>query len=365
MPTSDARIRANQANAQRSTGPRTPEGKGRSRANAHKHGLAGDGLVMAEDAAAEVARRHQALLAEMAPQSEAGAILVLQMAALSVRMEAATRAESAAIARKVRHAADDFDEQRLEQAEALLASIAENPRKNLRLLRKSDEGIGLLIEAWADLKADLTRPVKPTWGASHLAKMAHLMGMKEGAAQSRRVGLLTEAALGDFAGLAAHEGGGLDDQGRRAWARQQLLGLMESAVAELVEHAETIDLELVALDRAEAGDRALFDPSKEAALARRYESEARRGFFAAMKEFRRVEQEAAELAASAPPPSASRPSPALGSSREVTFGPAMGPIDRAHQVPWPSSTESSGRPEIVRTPDGSPLMVGKPGQASR
>src|SRR5947199_141090 len=57
MPASEARILANQANAKLSTGPRTAEGKERSRANALKHGLTGAGVVLPEADAAEVERR--------------------------------------------------------------------------------------------------------------------------------------------------------------------------------------------------------------------------------------------------------------------------------------------------------------------
>ena len=45
-------------------------------------------------------------------------------------------------------------------------------------------------------------------------------------------------------------------------------------------------------DPVEAGHRAMFDPSKEATLARRYEAAAERGFFRALKEFRQLEREA-------------------------------------------------------------------------
>ena len=39
MIVSDAKAAANRANAQRSTGPRTPQGKANVRRNAHRHGL--------------------------------------------------------------------------------------------------------------------------------------------------------------------------------------------------------------------------------------------------------------------------------------------------------------------------------------
>jgi hypothetical protein len=43
---SDAKKAANRANAQRSTGPKTPEGKGYSRANATRHGLRAKTLLL-------------------------------------------------------------------------------------------------------------------------------------------------------------------------------------------------------------------------------------------------------------------------------------------------------------------------------
>ena len=99
---------------------------------------------------------------------------------------------------------------------------------------------------------------------------------------------------------------------------------IDEAVAELEAHRETLDLESIELDRAEAGDVAWFDPSREATLARRYESEAQRHFFKTLNELRRVEAEAAERPAAEPGPAAEPdPAPAepeLASSREEELG---------------------------------------------
>ena len=164
------------------------------------------------------------------------------------------------------------------------------------------EGVIRLGRAWRDLRADLTRESKPTWTASHLVRAANLVGLREEDARGSRLGALSRAVWGDFEALADHEGRGLDDDARKAWARARLLERIDAEVAGLEAHLETLDFEMIEQDRAEAGERALFDPSREAALARRYESEARRGFFQALKEFRKVEAEAAEREELAPAP---------------------------------------------------------------
>lgn len=62
---SPRRIAANRANAQKSTGPRTPEGKAKSRANAVKHGLYVQHLELAAAALDDEREELDALLADL------------------------------------------------------------------------------------------------------------------------------------------------------------------------------------------------------------------------------------------------------------------------------------------------------------
>ena len=108
MATSEARRLASQANGKRSKGPSSPEGKRISRANSLKHGLTGAGIVLAEQDLSEVEQRDIDLQAEFDPKSPTGKILVRRMATLSVRMERSEKQETAAMARRVLHAVDDY-----------------------------------------------------------------------------------------------------------------------------------------------------------------------------------------------------------------------------------------------------------------
>jgi hypothetical protein len=299
MPTSEARINANRKNALSSTGPKTIEGKAISRGNALKHGMTGAGIVLGAADSGEVERRNEALQAELAPQSTLGEILVRQLAMLSVRMERSGKQEIASVASRVRHAEDDFDQGRLDEADRLLDLLGEEPRIHLRKLKNSPEGVERLMVAWEDLRADLIREPRPIWTAWHRERAENLTGHRIDEASGSRIGVLSNAIWGDFAGLE-EVGEEVEDDSRKVWARSQMVERIDSEISALVEHFETLDFEMIEIDRAEAPGRALFDPSREAALARRYEAEATRGFFKALKELRQVEAEAADRPSLAP-----------------------------------------------------------------
>ena len=364
-PTSEARILANRANSLKSCGPRTPGGKERSRRNGLKHGMAGRGIVVPDVDAAEVDRRHQALTAEMAPKSEMGAILIGQMATLSVRMERGARQEFANVAERVRHAADVHDAEQVERAEQLMATLGDDPRGILRRLRRFPEGVEALLLAWRELRADLTREGAPHWDGKKMVKMANLLGVREADARGSKHEALSQGAWGFFANLTPDDGAGLSKEDRQTWARARLLERVDAEIAGLEAHDETLDHDAFDRDRAEAGDRVLFDDSKAATLARRYESEARRGFFKSLKEFRQVEAEAVveeEVAPAIPAPPADRTPTPLGSSREGRVDRPSATVELAPPPLWPPSSAFSTGDGAARTADGLVLAVGKPGR---
>lgn len=66
--TSRNKAEANRQNAQKSTGPRTPEGKARSSANALKHGLTAEKVVLPDEDRHEFEALRQSVLIELMPE---------------------------------------------------------------------------------------------------------------------------------------------------------------------------------------------------------------------------------------------------------------------------------------------------------
>ncbi|HUE05666.1 MAG TPA: hypothetical protein VMR62_39350 [Bryobacteraceae bacterium] len=80
-PTSHAKIEANRRNAQKSTGPRTPEGKDKSSRNRLVHGLRANKHILPDDEPAEFLLLLQDHINRFQPVGEAEEALVLRIAA--------------------------------------------------------------------------------------------------------------------------------------------------------------------------------------------------------------------------------------------------------------------------------------------
>ena len=143
MATSEARIQANRQNAAKSTGPKTIEGKEASRRNSLKHGMTGQGIVLLEGDAAEVARRADVFAAELMAVGEVGQIVAQRAALNSVRMERGADRQAAALTLRIRQVEAEFtppdgvDEAEADQLRAEAVRIAMfDPSKEATLARQ-------------------------------------------------------------------------------------------------------------------------------------------------------------------------------------------------------------------------------------
>ena len=97
------RIEANRANAQKSTGPRTEQGKARSRANPWKHGLTASMLVITGEEPEEFDELRAALIASYDPQSPWECELVERLVGIFWRLRSWKRKESDRTERRGTH----------------------------------------------------------------------------------------------------------------------------------------------------------------------------------------------------------------------------------------------------------------------
>ena len=85
MPCSPAKLAANIANARKGTGPKTPEGKERSRANALKHGSCSE-VVRAPEDPDMIGCRSRLYFRTLKPQNDFHLLIIKVIAVLTLRI---------------------------------------------------------------------------------------------------------------------------------------------------------------------------------------------------------------------------------------------------------------------------------------
>jgi hypothetical protein len=152
---SEARIAANQRNAALSTGPKTPQGKERSRVNALKHGLCSS-ILVTEDVFL-VQQRATDFFNTLKPRNEFHCWLVDKTGILSIRIDRCERME-----RRVRDKASlrselFWEDDRKAEAIALGSQLAFDPETIVNQLQQTPQGCEWLMTRWAMLarSADL------------------------------------------------------------------------------------------------------------------------------------------------------------------------------------------------------------------
>ena len=263
----------------------------RSRQNALKHGLTGEGVALPNEDAPGRDRPplRRPGRARFRPSTEAGRILIHRFSFLSVRLDRCERHETTVLSKRVLDAIGEYDDQRMADVELHASRISIDPMTSSRRLQGTPEGIDWLVEYWLELRGDLMIEDRVVWTWNHWSRAESLMGNPEGNLRVSRTRALTEAVSGFFANLEPTDGEGLDDAARALWAKGEIAAMIDAEVARLQEVRISLDPDSIERDRLEAPDRALFDPSPELVLARKYEAATERALYKALKEFKEVE----------------------------------------------------------------------------
>ena len=249
MIVSEARREANRRNAQLSTGPRTPEGKERSRANALKHGLCAS-VVVPEDLEA-VQRRSNDYFYTLKPQTPFHAWLVDKVAILSLRIDRCERIERRVRDKISLRAELTWDDDKRLEAEALGAMIGRRPAEVGEALRRTPQGCTWLMTRWAMLAH--VADVKGCWTPEQTRLAFDLLG--------------TPA---DF--REGHKpGASLDLEGRVLDPADDPAGVARREVAALKERRDLVG-DLDEVERALSGSDQTNDADPELRRLRRYES---------------------------------------------------------------------------------------------
>jgi hypothetical protein len=321
MPASPQQIAANRANARKSTGPKTLEGKEIARRNALKHGLTGACVVVPDEDVNQVEACFDGFDAELNPQGAVGQFLARRAALLSLRLDRCARAETALVAPRI------LEAERIEEDAARVArqhaidQLATDPTASVRHLMRSPEGIAWLIATWGALRVDLLFGTGERWGFHQRVRAENLLGNLDDHLGDSPVRRLSGAIHGDFRRFGAEGEDELPDDDRRAQARQAMLALIDANIAQLEQTLAHFDHAQLAQTRAGARARAIVDPSPQAQLIQKYERATASEFYKTLIAIDRLNRRAEAAETVEPKPEANAtPSPETTSAELASFG---------------------------------------------
>jgi len=310
-----SQIEANRRNAQKSTGPRTAEGKDRSRFNGVKHGMTAKFDVLPGEDAQEFTGRIDAWTADLKPRNQLERDLIERAARVSWQLERVEKAHVARLTANILKATSGENEavelendvlmlgtrlfQDLTKPHGFSPGIVGDPNNPARLvlrLESSAPGCRWLLDRWAKLRSLLEQ--EQPWQSPDKLRAIRLLGRHPiDALDDSRVANVFVAChtIDSNGGELFHEiwnelgpeestiarqrlaGRALEWLRPRdpAEAREALFQIVERAVGRLETKAEA-HRQRAERDAASAADRLAFDDSREGELLRNYELSCRR-----------------------------------------------------------------------------------------
>ena len=311
------RAAINRRNAQKSTGPRTSEGKSRSRFNAVKHGMSAKTLVLPGEDADVLQQRIEAWTSDLQPQNEVEQFLVERSVQFSWQLERADRAELARLSSLIHGVPAAAASRQQEEAAALgrrllsgrnvtqeanfqsqilsllvpgrksqpaqSVDVLEHPEAIVMRLESTAAGCRWMLDRWAELRAILDQG--QNWQLEEKVKAIRLQGMRPSNCETgeweSRVRIFKELQSPRSIAIFEREiAVQLDPQvpEGQAVAPSAFLKLVERMTARL----ETLAAEHRERAEAEAAQQVAllsFDPGNEGERLRRYQSSCSRSLF--------------------------------------------------------------------------------------
>ena len=293
---SDRKRNANRANALKSTGPRTADGKSRSRFNAVTHGLRAETVVLPHEDAAAFEAERLGWIEDWKPESQTRMVLVERAAAQSWRLRRCVRVETARLTKIANKAAADYDRSLNDRLSHGLRLLEVHPCAGLEALGNDPEGIDVLIGSWTVLGRALEGGPEG-WNSfeGHHGRLMNLLGLPSdidpnhvngGAVASSR---LLRSNLGE---LTEEDAVTADEASRIAvslgqWAK----GRADLLIRSLANYGDP------AAFRAREIDAACFDASPEALALHRYEATHDRAFKATVGQLMQMAKTGIDLIA--------------------------------------------------------------------
>jgi hypothetical protein len=337
-PRTEAQRAASRANGAKSRGPTTPEGLARSRANALKHGLTGQGAVLPPDLAADADAKERTYRRALRPEGQLQRDLVRRAALASVRLEYCERYQAARLNQRARAAEADWDDRRAAEVDAAARQLDAEPAAALRRLERSVRGAQWLIDRWEELGRALEQIGH--WDEARIDRAARLLGfaVRPDCTAPPEVAELVRHAFGsmprppeaaverffgapepreeeqdwvidigpppgvspeEYYGAKHREPTVLDRLPAVEASRAHLAAFVAAEVARLAALRDALWEQVDAPERAEAVGLALFDPGPEGVRLRQYESACERERSRALADLERLKK--AQTAAVAAP----------------------------------------------------------------
>ena len=287
-------LAANRKNSRKSTGPKSPAGKDKSKLNRLTHGLRAEQFVLPSEDAAEFQTFVDAWMADWKPRTMARAQLVKEAAVAAWRKERCVRSESTRLGRRIRETMAMWRTGEDQKVEKLVAALDESPYESVAALSATRAGVERLIAMWTEIAEAATPDGWDDVDAHHF-RVISLQGLTP---EDDEADLLRESSWRLYL-RNAPEGSTPPDQPDPlddAEAEEVSAALRALAAEELANLRKVVDrLPDETSSWLRQAEASAMLPQKEDVLLLRYESQRSREFHRALGDLTKMAQSGSDL----------------------------------------------------------------------